>query len=594
MALDAASEAWSACAPLIAGVAKIRIGVRKANGRIEYRSRDERPLISARPVQPAAVRVYGPDGCCSTLCLDLDVSRGGLDAVNADKARLVEWLHRRGARIVADRSPTGGRHIYVPLAGRVPYITARETVEALAVMFPTIDAGPHRSLKTGCIRPPGATHKSGGFQELTMSLAASYEFLRRRNKPEILAEIRSHLGAEIAAVRGAQTPQEPLAPVVDGGGRPLSDRLRVIAEKGVFSERYQSPSEARQAVITGAVAAGWTLADVAIRLHDGRWPGLSGMYARYSPAQQHVSLGNDWHKAQQFISADREKRGLTSRNTHVRKSHTSLRGHRGGPIGGVSSQGLAEHQLIRTWRAALRVTELARFPGRKGHLERMVLRALGEAAHKTGSRYVAFGDRALAVATGAHYSSVAAVLRGLAGDPDGWITLVEHARGELADLYELTIPRSLEETAPGLRFDKGKAHALRPAFRALGHVAAFTFEAIETGRASTVTTLVSATGMCRSAVSEAVDVLVAHGLVDRDPGVLVAHPERLLAVAELLGVLDLVTCQLRRYAVERAAWRRYLSRNDPYAGEPVEDYWWPPGDLHNDLLVGDLMQLVAS
>jgi hypothetical protein len=208
---------------------------------------------------------------------------------------------------------------------------------------------------------------------------------------------------------------------------------------------------------------------------------------------------------------------------------------------------------------------------------------MGEAAHKTGSRHVAFGTRSLAVATGTEFSSVAAVLRRLAADPDGWIDLIEPARGENADLYALTIPSDLASTAGDRRWDRGVAHALRPAFRVLGQVPAFVFEALEAGRATSVTTLVPTTGLSRSAVAEAVDVLCAHGLVDRTPTGLVPRPEHLRAVAERVGALEQVSEQLRNYARQRQIWHAYLTRHDVDASpttpdETDEAWWWPPDD----------------
>jgi hypothetical protein len=210
-----------------------------------------------------------------------------------------------------------------------------------------------------------------------------------------------------------------------------------------------------------------------------------------------------------------------------------------------------------------------------------VLRALGEAASKTGSRRVEFGVRNIAVAVGAHYSTVAAVLRELrklAADPDGWVDLVEPGRGERADLYELRIPPSAQEMLPDLRWDRGKAYALRPVFRVMGHVAALVFEALEAGRAKTITTLVPATGISRTAVAAAIDTMAAYGLVDRSSAGLVARPGRLAAAAELLGVLDEIDIQLRAYAADRRAWRTWLARHEPESSPPDEDYWWPPDD----------------
>lgn len=580
-----ARAAWAACAQLLAGAPRVRIGVRTAPGTLDYRTRDERPLTAVLPSMPAAVRVYGADGCAAALHFDLDVGRGGKAAVDADAARLTAWLRARGARVIEDRSPSAGRHVYVPFAERVPFDIAREVVEALAGALPTLDPGPHRSIKTGCIRVPGSVHKSGGHQRLITSLAAAYDTLRRPNPASVLAQIRTDLRAEIAAWHTSQGPaEEPTTAPTPGPVRALSSRLRRIAETGTWDRaRYSSPSEARQAVIAGAVAAGWSLADVAARLADGRWPGLAAMYARYPARDRHRALSHDWHHATSFVTADRQKAARTSTDVHADRSHTSPSMSRGGPTG-CPSESPNEHDHVRSWRTVLRAVELHRFPGRAGHLPRFLLRAMGEAAHKTGSRYVSFGTRSLAVATGVEFSTVAAALRRLAAEPGGWVDLVDAGRGESADTYALTIPHDLGKMAVDLRWDRGQAHALRPAFRELGHVAAFVFEAVEAGRAATVTTLVPATGLSRDAVAAAVATLGSYGLLERSPtGTLVARPEQLSVVAELLGALEAVGAQLRTYARQRAVWHAFLTRHEPQDSPTgldggAEDWWWPPDD----------------
>lgn len=582
------AELWRACAALIAGTPRVRIGRRTTSGRYEYEARNERPLTPVRPLQPAAVRIYGPDGCCATLCLDLDASRGGEDAVERDERRLLAWLTSVGAAAVTDRSPSGGRHVYVPLAERLDYQAARELVEALATLHPTLDAAPHRSLRSGCIRPPGAAHGKGGHQELTMPLAATYELLRRgRATTDVVDAMRTALHTEIGAWRLRTTEAGPTrVDDVDGPGRSgtgrLSRRLQLVAETGEYdTDRYASQSEARQAVVTGAARAGLPFAQVVSRVEDGRWPGLASFYARHRPGHRRRALSDDWRKARTFLDVESSHTDEYG-NSSVRRSHTSApKSQRGVQPPGSP---LAEHAFIRTWVKTLRTVEAHRFKGRAGELEIWVLRALAEAAHMTASRHVAFGTRSLAVAAGAEYSSVAAVLRRLAADPDGWIDLVESARGEHADLYELRLPRSLAETAPDLRWDKGKVHALRPAFRELGHVAAQIFEAIEIGAAGTIGELVDVVRCSRSSCYDGVDVLLAYGLLERVDGRLIAHPEALLRVAEQLGTLDVVRAQVSRYRAERARWHAFLERHSTNGSpaDPDDDldeaWWWPPDD----------------
>ncbi|MFS0703239.1 MarR family transcriptional regulator [Cellulomonas sp. 179-A 9B4 NHS] len=579
---DDAATLWRACAQLIAGAPRLRIGRRSAGGRLVYEARHERALTDVRPLSPAAVMVYGPDGCCATLCLDLDVGRGGTDAVARDVAHLERTLTAAGARWIADRSSSGGVHLYVPLLERLPYDQARSIVEALSADAPTLDPSPHRSLRSGCIRVPGAAHRDGGHQQLLTPLAAAYDTLRRRNAPEVVQALTALVGAHAGAWRTEETTTVASTAGDDTAGAhasrgALGHRLRTIAETGLYdTARYASASEARQAVIAGAVRAGWQLTDVATRLADGRWPGLASLYARYSPNQRHRALARDWRSASTWLT----ERANDPASNLVRRSHTSASETQRGPL--PAAPDVDEHGFIRTWRTALRLTEHHRLPGRGNHLARFLLRALGEAAHKTGSRYVAFGTRALAVATGTEHSSVAAVLRRLSDEPDGWIDRIEPARGENADLYELRLPVDLQGRVP--RWDRGRAHALRPAFRELGHVAAFVFETIEAGRAATVLDAARAAGVSRSAAHDAVEALHAHGLVDRTHDGLAARPDRLLIVAEQLGVLEVVAAQLRRHRLERARWRAFLERHDADAHDDVpadddaERWWWPPDD----------------
>jgi hypothetical protein len=578
------AEAWRACAPLLAGTARVRLGRRTATGRVDYRSRDERALTGVLPLAPAAVRVYGADGCCATLCLDLDASRGGVAAVDRDAAALTHWLDELGVRWLADISPNGGRHVYVPAAPRIAYDEARDIVEALAGRYPTLDASPHRSLRTGCIRPPGASHATGGHQQLTVPLSAAYDALRRPNGPEAIARLQEATAAAAGAWRAVTDDQAPSPGAASLRG--LSARVCAIATHGLWdTARYASPSEARQAVITGAVRAGWTLADVAARLHDGRWPGLASLYARYGRSR-HGALARDWTAASRFLTTndDLDHPGRES----VRRSHTSRSRSQGGALG-VGD----EHGFIRTWRTALRTFEQQRFPGRAGYGRRFVLRALGEAAHKTGSRQVAFGVRSLAVAVGLEYSTVAAILRDLAGGSDPWIALVADAQGEQADVYELRIPDDVAGAAERMTWDRGRAHGLRPAFRELGHVAALVFEAVENGRARTITDLVPATGLSRSAVHEAVDTLAAWSLVERRDRELHARSDLLIRTAEQLGVVETVSRQIERYRKDRRGWRAWLARHEPDRDGPDgsdcgRQWWWPPDDDVGWTLTGTL------
>src|SRR4051794_24090754 len=130
--LDAArqitpEEAWT-LAPLIAGTPTYRLG-RWIGGRFQYPRPQNPPRITAAlPARAAAVLIHGVDGSVATLCLDLDTSKALQGVVDDDAQRLGILLESCGVRYVADVSPSGGRHLYIPLAERMSGPEARELV----------------------------------------------------------------------------------------------------------------------------------------------------------------------------------------------------------------------------------------------------------------------------------------------------------------------------------------------------------------------------------------------------------------------------------------------------------------------------------
>ncbi|KHL00279.1 hypothetical protein LK10_20650, partial [Sinomonas humi] len=246
-------DVW-ALAPLIAGQPSYRSG-QWVRGKFGYPGSPV-GISSALPKSPAAVLVHGADGSVATLCLDLDTSSAAQHVVDGDAERLGALLASCGLRWVEDVSPSGGRHLYVPLAERMDGAQARELVEALARVARSLDASPHRNPSTGCIRVPGTLHKRGGRQELVTPLSAAYEILRRRNTAEGLERLRRALAPELRrnrheAGRRARLMAPPPAqtgrsPGPDTAGRPLGgwqSPLRSIAETGLYeTDRYRSVS----------------------------------------------------------------------------------------------------------------------------------------------------------------------------------------------------------------------------------------------------------------------------------------------------------------------------------------------------------------
>ena len=584
--------AWAALAPLLAGQPRVRLS--RDAGKT-YPQKHERALTESLPSFPAAVRIFGADGTCAAIFLDFDSSVAGTDWVEADVRGVQTWLHSFGARWIEDYSPNGGRHVYIPLEQRVPFSEARDLVEALGNRHRSLDKTPHQNLLHGCMRTPGSPHKRGGHQQLAMSLNMAYDVARRPNNHSVWSALNADLAHEIAAVRSLRLEQSfspsttgaPAAPRLPGR---MSRAMQQIALNGLYdANRYATDSDARQAVIAGAVAAGMALTDVERRILQGIWPGLASFYARYSSGNRIPALKRDWAKAVRYL---RENPASKPRNTNVRISPTSQPNTQ--PLGiqgiSISSNPDAEHRFIRTWRNALRLKEHLYKDSRSGLARRMVLRALGEAAHKTASRFIEFGERSIAVATGLDNTTVGSHLRALRSERDPLVTLVEQGRGTKGDLYMLTVPEDVKAAAEDLTWQKGKIHALRPVFRELGLPAAFVYEALEQSINPLPTAeLVRVTKLSRTAVTEALEVLSAWKMIARNTtrDWAVVPSRSLKELAERFGVLEAVAAQVHRYRMERIIWKEWLSKNVNTVTEllsPGEDYPWelfegPPDDL---------------
>ena len=369
-------------------------------------------------------------------------------------------------------------------------------------------------------------------------------------------------------------------------------------------------------MLAAAVSAGLNLPQVLARLETGVWPGLASFYTRYRHRHtRRKALLADWRNAVAFIAGRPEKNPTPSL---VRKSPTSQPPSHGGAPGGSnqdqqlqpSTRGTEqEYRWLRTWWTAVSLLEHTRYDDRAGIGRRWVLRAVGEAAMKTGSRYVAFGVRSLSVATGLDHTTVAAHLRALRDEDDPLIDLIENDRGLQGDLYQLRIPDEIADRASRVAWRAGKLQALRPAFRELGHPAAFVYEALEHAKgAQRSFDLVTVTGLSRTAVYEALETLAAWRLVEPVDGRWrLVHGTSLHLLAEQFGCLEQVRTQVSRHRGERAAYRRALRIVDQHPTTAVLDlvdeaevYLWPPepppddGETLMDLLHRELGAYLIS
>jgi len=583
-----AAAQWAALSWAVAGGGRTtgRMRVSRDGGRNYPRSR-ERDLTTAVPNQPAAVRLYDAQGDARCLVADLDVSRGGQHQVDQDLARLRSLVERCGGRAFTDHSPNGGRHLYLPLAQPVGYDQLRAVMLALAALLPSLDITPGVNLTDGCIRPPGARHKTGGWQRLDGPLSVAQALAGRPNSPRVWSALTEALRPQMTAQRpvsvdphltlpaeaaGAAGPKERLAaaasPVRPGGARPLRPHALAIATTGAYDpDRYATPSQARQAVLAAAAASGWTFPGLLEQLHSGQWPGLWSFYDRYQHRHRREALASDWLKALTYARTPNDP-AQDAQTSHGQNSDTreptTHRGYSPPSLPATSLHPQARsipavdgYQLIRSWWTAVRLAERDRYNDRSGHSRRLVLRALGAAAQKTGRTHLAFGVRSLAIATGMSRTTVGEVLQLLREEPDSLVVRLVTGRGLAGDLYQLRIPDRYAERARTDPWRPGRIEALHPAFRTLGVAAAFVYEALDKHPQSSWD-LANTALIAVSTTKQALRELAAHGLAVHDRSGWTrgdTHPD---AVARATGADKLVDHQVQRYRTERVTWRERL------------------------------------
>jgi hypothetical protein len=581
----AEQQAWVSFAHVVAGRPRVRVS--RDRGRSYPRS-CERALGAQLPAAPAAVLLYDEAGFARCLVADFDVSHGGRGQVDTDATRFAALIEACGGRSFADQSPTGGRHVYVLWSAPVLVSELRPVMRALRVLFPSLDITPMANPTDGCIRPPGAAHPAGGHQVLTTPLDEALAAVAAPCGPQVWAALLDRLAPQLAVLAAGEPDCLAAAggvPRPDGPAARLSARMEAIAATGTYDPAsYATASEARQAVITAAVGAGWTLTDVAGRLERGHWPGLAALFARYRrPGVIRSALGRDWRKAVAFVERGKSRRQSTTRAP----SHSG--GIHRPPILRTRPEDLAGiYGQIRGWWTAVLAVERLRYTGPGGLSRRVVLRALGAMAQRRGSRYLDVGRRSLSLGCHLDDSTVSEVLRALREENDPLIVLIEGDRGERGDLYELRIPDAVAETARWRSWRAGRIAAIHPVFRALGAARALVYEALSSEPAPRRDVIHDAALPPRT-VAEALTLLAEHGLAERVPNEGWRRgPVALDDLAEGLGVLEQVEALIAEYAVERAAWRAILGIIDPlHVHDVVHGHgaqagadappWWPEG-----------------
>ncbi len=527
----------------------MRLLVRR-NGRGVYPASTQRPLTGTPPRPPAAVLLFDDRGQLHTLALDFDVARADRRGVERDAAEALQLLSEAGLLPWADVGPTGGRHVYARLPRPQPAHVVARLAAALSARWTALDVAPLLNPTGGCIRPPGAAHKTDGFQRLVSPLEYVQRAVTHRPHPAAWDAVWAVSGAAKVNPLPATT-DAPVTPDAAPGvaKRPLGGQWQAIAHGGGHS--YPSDSEARMAVIGGCVRAGWSLADVEAA--------ISGPWSR-GPLARHLrdKYPQGWRVR------------VAAEFTKARKNHLESRVHRSVRISdtrpGSTRGGSHPTTLLSTSNPHLELRKFFSFTTayvrdqRLTPTQRAVLRAVIWAGLVQGRLVVNTGCRALAEQAGCHLDTVAATLHELAAH--GLVQRQREGRGPDADLWQINT---------GLGHDyrptRGRILGLHPVFRVIGgHRTAEVWHELQRSRTPLTADGISTTlGYDRQRVTEELRLLAGWDLAQRaETGRWTLGDADADQLAATLGGDDHRQAQHEHHVAQRAAWHRcLLTRGEP-------------------------------
>ncbi len=514
--------------------------------------------------------------------------------------------------MVCASGPNGGRHVWLALTEGVDPELVASLARITKRLCPRLDTAPLTNATTGCVRPPGAPHRSGGTSVVITGDVAA--LITPATTPGQLTALTAAViaaappapptPAETAASAGAIAVDERGHPYLPGERRALPARSAAALE----TTPTGGVSEALWSVLLGAAAARWHHSDVAAHLTTA--PGLE--HARSARAGRTRTprssragaavLAHQWARAVRHVATSGRQVG-DDPTFDARAGHLAA--------------------IVRDLQARAHVC-----PGRwergTGPAQRRVLDALCAYALRAVRADVEADIRRLALDVGIGRESARTALLALAAD--GWIARTHEATGVTAAQWTITppvvIPRSSQDhrpqadsrpsttpTSPPILSIEGLGIAERAA--ALAQITdritayahdAFTHQGLGIAAGNTYASIPttepeSTSAPASSASARGLAALASAGLICGGPIAWTRAPleRRDVVAATYTGASGLLERRERAYRLERAAWVLWqdeLARmKAPMRTSPARQ----PGPGQRSLLPGhgdDLVRLI--
>lgn len=279
---------------------QVHVMKRDAYGQLSENSYPGRFRVGpVAPTMPWCIDLADESGLFRLLCFDFDGKAGGvvdpdlMEQAGDDCDALSEILTGLGiAHVVCESSGTGGRHLWVGLAG-LPADDMKTLARAAQANYPlTLDFGLLMNSRTGAVRPPLSPHRDGSYSSVLRGDTDA--LLSPSTTTDEISALTAALTERMPAPRRADSTPEGVVDLSHRGHRRLSAAGAAhMATLGGGS----NPSKTGFLCLLSAANAGWTLRDVE---HA----------AKTAPGMEHYRTRNIGNGKRRRRSADEATRRL--------------------------------------------------------------------------------------------------------------------------------------------------------------------------------------------------------------------------------------------------------------------------------------------
>lgn len=517
---------------------------------------------AAPPETPWAIHLTDTDHRYRLLAFDLDAKTPEQAArAHCEALDVADMLTTAGLQpLICASGPTGGRHVLAALGESIDAATIRLLADHAKHLYASLDLSSLLNPVTGCLRPPGAPHRSGSHSTI---LHGNIDSLL--HPTGTVAHVQALTDAIIERVGPIEpavilTPHKP--PPLDATGHPHlpGPRRRLPTKAAEALKQSVTPETDASAVLwrilIGAAAARWRFQDVVDLARTA--PGMEHARSqRVSPtrrtprgpaAARHI-LTRQWAKAVAHVVATPRQHGDDA--TFDARAATIA----------------AAAQHLQTRANA----SVGRWATRGGPSDRRILDALTLLALTALKPVIEADTRRLALMTALSRETARVSLHRLAAD--GWITQTRAAEGPHAAHWQVFhTPNNSNLSQADPRPPGGGTQARKNILAALsdrladachdlfthGHspgILAGNLYAHITRAPRTLTDIAAATGTTPESITHKLAQLAQLGVIQGSHGRWKrTKTDRRDGAARKLGLTGRLAARQTRYSRERALW----------------------------------------